>query len=287
MSFLSWAKDFLSLIKLRVAALILFIAAVTALVASDGIIFLDKIALLTLAGALACAGSAMLNNYLDKDVDAIMERTKNRPLPSRRFAPRKALLIGVGLLILSLSVALRLNYLVALLVLAGAVIYVGVYTGWLKRLTSLNIVIGGLAGSCAVLGGWLAITRELSLTPFLLALLIFWWTPSHFWSFALVHQESYQKANIPMLPVIAGEKRTANYILLCSGLLLLTSLSLYYLSLLGEIYLFGSLLSGTIFLLSSLRLWRRPERDRAWSTYKLSGIYLLVLFLFVAVDVLT
>jgi protoheme IX farnesyltransferase len=156
----------------------------------------------------------------------------------------------------------------------------------LKRRSSLNIVIGGLAGSCAVLGGWFSVTNQLSLTPLLIALVIFLWTPSHFWSFALVHRESYQKANIPMLPVVIGDKSTVNYILLHSGLLLLVSLLLYFLSPLNEIYLFASLALGTIFLASSIRLRRQLQRERAWSNYKLSGIYLLGLFLAMALDVL-
>jgi protoheme IX farnesyltransferase len=235
---------------------------------------------------MACAGSSLLNNYLDRDIDAIMERTRNRPLPRGRFASSKVLIIGLVLLILSLLIGLRLNYLVALLLLSGALVYVGLYTIWLKRRSSLNIVIGGLAGSCAVLGGWFSVTNQLSLTPLLIALVIFLWTPSHFWSFALVHRESYQKANVPMLPVVTGDKNTVNYIMLHSGLLLLVSLLLYFLSPLNELYLFASLVLGTIFLASSIRLRRQIRRERAWSNYKLSGIYLLGLFLAMALDVL-
>jgi protoheme IX farnesyltransferase len=157
---------------------------------------------------------------------------------------------------------------------------------WLKRRTSLNIVVGGLAGSCGALAGWFAITNQLSFAPFLIALLIFLWTPSHFWSFALVHRESYQKAGIPMLPVIAGVKTTTNYILLHSGLLLLVSLLLYFLGPLKEIYLIGSLLLGAIFLASGIRLRRQLQRERAWTNYKLSGIYLLGLCLIMVLDVL-
>ncbi len=286
MKSLSWVEAYLSLLKLRIIALIALVAVVAAIVAGAGDISFGRITLLALAGGMACAGSSLLNNYLDRDIDAIMERTRNRPLPNGRFAPNRILLVGLVLLILSLLIALQLNYLVALLVLSGALVYVGLYTMWLKRRTSLNIVIGGLAGSCVALAGWFSITNQLSFTPFLIALLIFLWTPSHFWSFALVHRESYQKAGVPMLPVIVGAKSTANYILLHSGLLLLVSLLLYFLSALEEVYLLGSLLLGTIFLASSIRLQRPPQRERAWSNYKLSGIYLLGLFLAMALDVL-
>ena len=286
MKSLSWVEDYLSLLKLRIVALLVLVAGVAAIVAGAGDIFYGRITLLLLAGGMACAGSSLLNNYLDRDIDAIMERTRNRPLPNGRFAPNKVLLAGLVLLILSVLIALQLNYLVALLVLSGALVYVGLYTMWLKRRSSLNIVIGGLAGGCVALAGWFSITTQLSFTPFLIALLVFLWTPSHFWSFALVHRESYQKAGVPMLPVITGAKSTANYIVLHSGLLLLVSLLLYFLGPLKEIYLFVSLLLGAIFLVSSIRLRRQPQRERAWSNYKLSGIYLLGLFLVMALDVL-
>ncbi len=286
MKSLHWIEDYLSLLKLRIVALLVLVAGVAAIVAGAGDIFFGRITLLLLAGGMACAGSSLLNNYLDRDIDAIMERTKDRPLPNGRFAPNKVLLAGIVLLILSVPIALQLNYLVALLVLSGALVYVGLYTMWLKRRTSLNIVVGGLAGSCVVLAGWFSITNQLSFTPFLIALLIFLWTPSHFWSFALVHRESYQEAGVPMLPVVTGAKSTANYILLHSGLLLLASLLLYFLSPLKEIYLSGSLFLGAIFLASSIRLQRRPQRGRAWTNYKLSGVYLLGLFLVMALDVL-
>ena len=286
MKSLSWVEDYLSLLKLKIVALLGLVAIVAAIVAGAGDVFFARIALLVLAGGMACIGSSLLNNYLDRDIDAIMERTRSRPLPTGRFAPGKVLLSGLVLIILSLLIALRLNYLVSLFVFCGALVYVGLYTMWLKRRSSLNIVIGGLAGSFATLAGWFSITNQLSLTPFLIALLIFLWTPSHFWSFALVHRESYQKAGVPMLPIVAGAKSTANYILLHSGLLLLVSLLLYFLSPLAEVYLLCSLLLGILFLASGIRLQRQPQRERAWTNFKLSGIYLLGLFLVMALDVL-
>ena len=174
----------------------------------------------------------------------------------------------------------------ALFVVAGALIYVLIYTLWLKRRTSLNIIIGGLAGSCVILAGWFAITTELSLVLILMASLVFLWTPSHFWSLALAHQESYRKAKIPMLPVIAGVKKTSDYILLSSGVLLLVSFLIYFLSSFHGVYLLGSLILGGLFLISNIRLWRRPNRERAWTNFKLSGAYLLGLFLVMVVDVL-
>jgi protoheme IX farnesyltransferase len=258
----------------------------SAIVANQGNILLIMSAPLVLAVGLASAGAAFLNNYLDRDIDAVMERTRDRPLPNGKVSPSKVFLAGLMLIAVSLPIALLLNYLVALFILAGALIYSVLYTMWLKRRTSLNIVIGGLAGSCGILAGWFAITTEVSLVPILVASLVFLWTPSHFWSLALAHQESYRKANIPMLPVLAGVKKTADFILLSSGLLLLVSFLIYFVGSFHEVYLLGSLLLGGLFVVSNIRLWRQPKRERAWTNFKLSGIYLLGLFLSMVLDVL-
>jgi len=159
-----------------------------------------------------------------------------------------------------------------------------VYTLWLKRRTSLNIVVGGVAGSCAVLAGWYAVNTGVSPTPVLLATLVFVWTPAHFWSLALVHRESYRQASVPMLPVFAGPGRTEVYIAVSSGLLLVCSVLIYVTGSFREIYLIGSTLLGILFLASSLRLWRRPGKQSAWFNFKLSGGYLLGLFLVLMLD---
>jgi len=276
----------LSLAKPKILILVAITALASAIVANQGDILFSMGVLLVLAVVLASAGAALLNNYLDKDIDIIMERTRNRPLPNGKFSPPKVFLAGITLIVLSVLPALALDYLVALFVVAGALIYVLIYTLWLKRRTSLNIIIGGLAGSCVILAGWFAITTELSLVLILMASLVFLWTPSHFWSLALAHQESYRKAKIPMLPVIAGVKKTSDYILLSSGVLLLVSFLIYFLSSFHGVYLLGSLILGGLFLISNIRLWRRPNRERAWTNFKLSGAYLLGLFLVMVVDVL-
>lgn len=277
---------YLSLAKPKILILVAIAALASAIVANQGNILLSMGVLLVLAVVLASAGASLLNNYLDKDIDAVMERTRNRPLPNGKVSPTKVFLAGITLIVLSVPLALWLNYLVALFTVAGALIYVLIYTRWLKRRTPLNIVIGGLADSCAILAGWFTITTELSLVPILVASLVFLWTPSHFWSLAVTHQESYRKAKIPMLPVTAGVKKTTNYIMLSSGLLLLVSLLIYFLGSFREVYLLGSLLLGGLFLLSNIRLWRQPNRERAWTNFKLSGLYLLGLFLVMVSDVL-
>lgn len=262
-------------------------ALASAIVAGHGIVNLGASALLLLAGALASAGASFLNNYFDRDIDGIMQRTQHRPLPEGRVCPGKVFLVGLALIISSVPIALLINYLTALFVLTGALTYVAIYTLWLKRRTSLNIVFGGLSGSCAALAGWFAATNQLSLVPVMIALLLFLWTPCHFWSFALVHRDSYQKAGIPMLPVLAGAKKTSLFILLSTALLLLVSLLLYFLGSFRQVYLAGSVILGILFLGSTIRLWMQPGKERAWTNFKFSGIYLFGLFVVMALDVLT
>ncbi|MBI4296267.1 MAG: protoheme IX farnesyltransferase [Chloroflexi bacterium] len=283
-----WSKllDYFSLAKPRILMLVVVTALASAMVAGQGDIRLSTIALLALAGGLASAGAAFLNNYFDMDIDAVMERTRHRPLPAGRLSPLGVLLVGLALVVASLAVALKMNYMAALFVFTGALIYVVVYTVWLKSRTSLNIVFGGLSGSCAVLTGWFAGTSQLSPLPVIIALLLFLWTPGHFWSFALVHQESYQKASIPMLPILAGAEKTAIIVLVSTSFLLLASLLLYFLGWFGQVYLIGSVILGVLFLSSSIRLWMQPGKARALTNFRFSGIYLFGLFLAMALDAL-
>ncbi|MDP3879506.1 MAG: heme o synthase [Dehalococcoidales bacterium] len=287
MKAISWSLPYLSLLKLRIVALLVIVAIVAALIAGAGDFSPARLALLALVGGMACAGASVLNNYLDRDIDAVMPRTRNRPIPRNKVSATAALVLGLVLLVVSLVVAFQLGSLVVLSLGSGALIYVVLYTMWLKRRTSLNIIIGGLSGSCVVLAGWFAITHELSPAPFLIALIVFLWTPGHFWSFALVHQESYRKASIPMLPNVLGARKTAGYIVLHSALLMITVPLLYFLSPLGLTYLTGALFLSTLFLASGLWLWRQPGKERAWRNYKLSGLYLLGLFVFMLADVLS
>ncbi|MBI4303086.1 MAG: protoheme IX farnesyltransferase [Chloroflexi bacterium] len=277
---------YLSLAKPRILILVVVTALAAAIAAGQGDVRLGTSVLLVLAGGLASAGASFLNNYFDRDIDAVMERTQNRPLPKGKVSPSRVLLGGLVLIAISFPVALLINYVTALFILTGALIYAALYTLWLKRRTSLNIVFGGLSGGCAALAGWFAVTSQLSLIPVVIVLLLFLWTPSHFWSFALVHQESYQKASIPMLPVLAGAKQTSAFILLSTALLLPVSLLLYFLGPFREIYLVGAVILGVLFLGSSVRLWIQPGKDRAWNNFKFSGIYLLGLFVVMALDVL-
>lgn len=277
---------YLDLGKPRILALVVVIAMASAVVAQNGSISVSVAISLVLAGGLSSAGAAFLNNYFDRDIDLVMERTRNRPLPLGKVSPKKVLVLGFALLGLSLPVALRINYATALFILGGASIYVGLYTLWLKRRTPFNVIPGGLSGSCAALAGWFASGGEFSLALLMLALLPFFWTPAHFWSFALVHRESYREAGVPMLPVLAGAKKTATYVLLSTATLVMASSLPYFIDASGEIYLVGAAILGIPFLYSSLRLWMQPDRDRAWTHFKLSGIYLFGLYVIMMLDVL-
>ncbi len=276
---------YVNLAKPRILILLVFMAIASAIIAGQGSILLPTIAWVTVAAALSSAGAAFLNNYFDRTIDSVMNRTKNRPLPAGKIRPRKVFLVGLGLMAASLIATLQLNYLVTLFVLLGSLVYIVLYTMWLKKRTFLNIVIGGIAGSCMVLMGWFAVDGHLTATPILIALLLFLWTPAHFWSFAIVHQESYRAAAVPMLPVRFGEAKTADYILLHAVLLFVVAVLLYFMGNMGEIYLWGALIFSTVFLLSSVQLKHRPQKNIAWRNYKISGIYLLGLFLLMLIDV--
>ncbi|MBI2304358.1 MAG: protoheme IX farnesyltransferase [Chloroflexi bacterium] len=278
-------KDYISLLKLKIVALLVFVALATATVAGGGLPIGERVLLLVVAGGLASAGATVLNHYLDRDIDGVMDRTRRRPLPSGRVGyPRRVLGLGVLLIALSLPFSLRLNLYVAFYTLAGAFVYVVVYTLWLKRRTKWNIVVGGLAGSCAALAGWYAVSNQLSLLAILLAAIVFLWTPSHFWSFALVHRQDYERANIPMLPVVVGEKKTAWSIMVCTTLFFVASLLLYYYRFFDHIYLVASLLLGALFLLGNLQLCCNTTKSIAWRNYKYSGVYLMGLFLAIFLD---
>ena len=285
-AYVSLLLVYFSLAKPKILVLLAVTALSTAMVAGRGSVPLKTGILLLLAIEIASAGAAFLNNYFDRDIDAVMERTKNRPLPAGRVNPTKVFLAGLALVAVSLPIALKINYQVTLFIFAGATIYSLLYTLWLKRRTPFNILIGGLAGSCAVLAGWFAMNNTVTPVPILLALLVFLWTPAHFWSLALVYQKNYQQVNVPMLPALIAAKRSADYILLSTCLLLSVSLVIYFLGLFGKIYLIGSIISRSLFLASNVKFWHQPKLEWAWKNFKLSGLYLLVLFTTMVLDVI-
>jgi protoheme IX farnesyltransferase len=280
-------RRYLPLFKLRISFLITFSAVVAFIATEKGNISIDKIAILAIVTMMASASSGALNHYLDRDIDWIMGRTRNRPLVTGGIrATRVVLWIALLLFLASLLISIvALNPLVALHLFLGAFVYVVVYTVWLKRRSWLNIIIGGFAGSFAVLAGGASARPEICLPPILLAMIMFFWTPSHFWSFAIFHKEQYRKADIPMLPVVIGNKKTAFYILLNTIFLVSASLLPPFFGFMGKIYLAGALGAGLFFIARNIQLFRNTSRDMAWKNFKASMIYLSILFLAVILDV--
>jgi heme o synthase len=238
------------------------------------------------AGTLASGGAGALNSYLDQDIDRSMGRTSRRPIPQGEVSPQRALVFGVSLIATGLLVSvLLLPLLAAFFILLGAAIYVLFYTKYLKRRTALNIVLGGSAGSCAPLAGWAAATGNLTaVAPWLMALLVFIWTPSHFWALAMRAVGDYSKVGIPMLPVVVGEKKTAQYIALNTFLLVPLSLALVPFGF-GLLYLVVASLLGLGMILVDLRLVANPSKAQAWTAFKFSSPYLAIVFLAMVLDV--
>src|SRR5262245_55894071 len=235
----------------------------------------------------AAAGSGALNHYLDRDLDALMRRTARRPLPSGRIAhPWHVVALGVGLITMAVAAATwALHPLVALHVFLGAFTYVVVYTVWLKRRSYLNVVVGGLAGSFAVLGGGSAARPELCLPPVIFAAVLFFWSPSHFWSLAIAYKDEYSGARIPMLPAVLGEGRAARSILLNTLALLAAAALPVAMGLLGLLYAAPTALAGAYLLARNVQLVRQPtERRLAMASFHAANLWLLVLFLGVALD---
>jgi heme o synthase len=281
-------RAYYELLKPRIVYLLDFTALAAFLVASPTINLLRLIAVV-IAGTLASGGAGALNCYLDRDIDRTMGRTSWRPIPQGEVSPNNALIFGVGLIGVGAVIsALFLPLLAGLFIVLGAAIYVLFYTKYLKRRTTLNIVLGGSAGSCAPLAGWAAATGQLTApAPWLMALLVFVWTPSHFWALAMRAVGDYSKAGIPMLPVVVGEKKTAQYIALNTFLLVPISLAFVLPPLggFGIIYLVTAGLLGLGMILVDLRLVSNPTKAQAWTAFKFSSPYLAIVFLAMVLDV--
>ncbi len=283
-------RDYVALTKPKIVWLLLLVALASAVIAARAIPPVVTLIGLLLAGSFSSLGSLALNSYLEMDIDAKMKRTKNRPLPAERIVqPKRALAFGLSLVALGLVVAyLTLTPFATLFIGLGAVVYVQIYTVWLKPRTSWNIVLGGFAGSCAALAGWYAITSANPLIAWVLAALVFVWTPSHFWSLAVITEEDYSAAGIPMLPSVVGEKRAAKFIVLNTLLLIPISL-LFYLYLTGTggiVYLVGALIFDLLLLGTNIKLLMAPTKDNALLAFKASSPFLAVIFLLACVSVL-
>jgi protoheme IX farnesyltransferase len=275
--------DYIKLTKPGVISLLLVTTLATMYIAGEPSLML---VLVTMVGGYLMAGGAnAINCYIDRDVDVLMGRTARRPIPSNRIEPTHALVFGVALGALSFALfVLYVNLLSAALSLFALLFYVIVYTGWLKRNSTQNIVIGGAAGCFPPMIGWAAVTNQLSLMPLLLFLIIFYWTPPHFWALALIRRDDYARAGIPMLPVVQGERSTKQQILLYSVIMIVITLLPFLFRFLGPIYLAGALVLGAIFMRDAVRLWRESGTGSAWRLYKYSLLYLALLFAAMVLD---
>ncbi|MGH3057626.1 MAG: heme o synthase [Gaiellaceae bacterium] len=280
----SW-RDYVTLTKPRIMVLLLITGAGGMVVGAGGLPSAG-LALAALGGlALACGGASALNHVLDRDIDTHMKRTASRPVASGRVPPERAVEFGLALSALSYVVLTSfVNVLAALLALAGNLFYVIVYTRWLKRSTPQNIVIGGAAGAVPPLVGWAAATGNLGFTALALFLIVFFWTPPHFWALALLIKRDYAAAGIPMLPVVRGERETARSIVLYSVVLVAITLLPVLGRSLGLVYLLSALVLGLLFLALALALQRETTPARARRLFSYSLAYLALLFVAMAID---
>ncbi len=272
-------SSYISLLKLPIVALLLFVSSAALFLAAKGSLPLVPFTSLLISGGLAASGASALNHYLERDLDGLMSRTAQRPLVSGRIGhPTIALALGLSLITLALVIALPLNLGLAFLLLAGIIVYVVVYTAWLKRVSRWNIVVGGLSGSCAVLAGWAAIDSWWTPEPLLLALLLFLWTPPHFWSLAMVHADDYRRAGIPMLPVVVEPRAAANWGLIQVLLTVLVSLVITPAGKFGWLYLSIALTVGLVFVATAVSLVQQPGHAAARMHFRVSNIYLASIF---------
>jgi protoheme IX farnesyltransferase len=238
-----------------------------------------------LGGALAAGGSSALNQYIDRELDRNMQRTAKRPLADGRLTDAEGLSFGLGLSLISYYIlACFVNGLAALLSLAGIVYYVILYSLWLKKATVQNIVIGGGAGAIPPLVGYAAATGGLDWTAVILFAIIFMWTPPHFWALAIVRMKDYERAGVPMLPVVRGELETRRQILIYTIELVIVTLLLPVLNLAGSLYLIASLVLGGALIYAAWAVWKQGGNKVAWRMYKWSSSYLVFIFLAIVID---
>ena len=278
-------RDYITLTKPRIMTLLLLTGAAGMFVGAEGVPPLGLFAV-TMAGlALACGGSSALNHVLDRDLDRLMHRTGHRPVAEERVTPERAVEFGLALMAFSfVLLASLVNVLTAVLALVGGLFYVLVYTRWLKRSTPQNIVIGGAAGAVPPLVGWAAATGNLSVPALFLFLIVFFWTPPHFWALALVIKRDYAAARVPMLPVVRGDDETARQIVWYSLVLVAVTLLPFAWHTAGVAYLVAAVLLGAIFLRFAWRLRRETTTARAGALFKYSLLYLALLFVALAID---
>ena len=281
---LAW-RDFYALCKPKIVAMIVFTAIVGMFLSTPGMIPIDAFLFGSLGIGLAAASAAAINHIVDEKIDSMMARTNSRPLPKGKLSSYSAIIFALCLSVLSLLVlTVFVNMLTAVLTMVSLVGYGFVYSMYLKRATPQNIVIGGAAGAAPPVLGWTAITGSLDPSSLLLFLIIFAWTPPHFWALAIYRRKEYAKANIPMLPVTHGVKFTSLHILLYTIVLFIASLLPYITLMSGPVYLVGALVLGIWFLYYAVKMQTDSSDELAMRTFSFSIVYLLALFAFLLAD---
>ncbi len=281
---LSW-RDYYEMCKPRVVMLMILTSMVGMFLAVPGMVPLHILILGNLGIALVAASGAVVNHLIDHKVDLLMKRTHNRPIPQGRVDLRQAAIFAAVIGVMGMTILLYwVNPICAWLTLASFVGYAFIYTGYLKRATPQNIVIGGLSGAMPPLLGWSAVTGTIEPGALILVLIIFAWTPPHFWALAIHRKDEYARTGIPMLPVTHGEHHTKIHIILYTIIMVLVSILPYLTGMSGPLYLLAAVVLGLGFLYWSLRLMFRPAPSTAMDTFRYSIVYLMVLFVVLLVD---
>ncbi len=278
-------SNYINLMKPHVT-IVLLGTTVAAMAIAKGSLPDWRLVLATLIGGALSAGSAnALNCYIDRDIDQVMGRTQRRSLPAGKVQPVPALIFGIIIGIASFIILYAfVNLLSAVLATAAILFYVLIYTMGLKRNTAQNIVIGGAAGAVPVLVGWAAVTNSVSLTAIWLFAIIFYWTPPHFWALSLLISKDYEKAGVPMMPVVAGEKETKRQILLYTLLLVAVTLMLFVMHSMGYFYLIGSLITNGVLFYMTIRVVRDKTKHWARTLFWFSNLYLVIIFAIMVID---
>lgn len=277
---------YIVLMKLRVVELLLITTVPTMVLAQQGWPSWGLVAVTLLGGTLAAGGANAINMVIDRDIDALMDRTKTRPLVTGLISPRDAMIFALALQVAAFTVLwVGANLWAAVLALSATLFYVFVYSLWLKRTSKQNIVIGGAAGAVPVLVGWAAVQNSLAWEPFILFIAIFLWTPPHFWALAIKHSDEYKAAGVPMMPSVVPMKQTIRQMLVYTVLLTAVTLTLAPVANSGPIYWVSALVLGLAFTASTVDLSRNPSTARAMRVFGFSITYVTLLFVAMAVDV--
>ena len=281
---ISTARAYFRLTKPRIAVLLLISTAAGMLAAGGGTVAWSTAGILLLGGYLCSGGAGAFNCYLDRELDVAMARTRRRPLPLGQLAPRNALVFSLAISLLSIPLFLMISPLVAVLGAVAWAYYVLLYSVYLKRRTHQNVVVGGAAGAFPPMIGWVAVSGSIDLSSIFLFLIVFFWTPPHAYALMMVFKEDYSKVNIPMLPVVLGDRETGRQIFLYSVFLLALTALPAFLGLFGTLYLVTAVALGVLFVALSIKLYRTLEMVWAIRLFRYSTFYLAALLVGVVLD---